>query len=330
MAYKGLASWLGKPLQESLPEIVTVENLLQLFHTNGFELTPTSDKIVSYTDAERQPVHVKVPVPPDNIQPTIEINPTILKAVYSGKALIVGVVNDFHSLCLVIIYDTDTTRYMCYSFGVGGHDGQNRFSIYQPDFTLVGLNSFFPDQDQNMMAQNIRKSRIVDIQPFTPELLQKYYELFFNTTNYFSHFTNNLCQLIPKKKKEHTALNCAFALSYFLDIKTSIIGINGTLDQGLGSVAQISMNTGRLYTLIHNFIATRPKKKTQSDADADAAAAASDPDPDPDAVADAAAAAAKPKRLKSNRGGTRRRKTNKRKGRRTMKKRKGRKTKKKR
>lgn len=303
-----------KPDPENTPEIVTVDNLLQLFHSNSFELTPTSDKIVSYTDAERQTAHVKVPVPlplPDNIQSTIAINPKIQNAVDLGQALIVGVVNEFHSLCLVIIYETD--RYMCYSFGVGGHDNKHGFSIYQPDFTLVGLNSFDQAQDQNMikMAQNIRKSRIVDIQAFTPELLQKYYELFFNIRNTYKHFTDNFMR-DPNMNSEDrlTAINCAFALLYFLDIKTSIIGINGTLDQGLGSVAQIPMNKEKLLIHLTTFCKKRPETVS--------------------AVSDAAAVSPADKRLKSNRGGTRQRKTNNRKERRTMKKRKGRKTKKKR
>ena len=312
MAYKGLASLFGKPLQESLPEIVTVEDLLNIFNNKEIELTPTSDKIVTYTDAERQTSHVKVPIPlplPDNIQPTIEINPKISQAVGLKQALIIGVVNGQHSLCLVIIYDTETDRYMCYSFGVGGHDDKLGFSIYQPDFTLVGLNSFYQNQDQNMirMSQNIRGSRIVDIQLLTKEFLNKYVKLFHNTTMNFRYVTNNFCNLISKKKKERTSLNCAFALSNFLDINTSVIGIPGIFDQGHASVAKIPMNTGWLYSLVNEFIWSVKE--------------ASEPPDDP---------ALKRGKLSVSIGGTRRRKTNKRKERRTMKKRKGRKTKKKR
>ena len=76
-SYKGFDWFLGKPDPESLPEIVTVENLLQLFENKGLILTPTSDKIVIYADENKKDTHIKVPVPlplPDNIQSTIEIN----------------------------------------------------------------------------------------------------------------------------------------------------------------------------------------------------------------------------------------------------------------
>ena len=71
-------------------------------------------------------------------------------------------VNDFHSLCLVIIYDIETNAYMCYSFGVGGQENDKHFSIYQPDFTLVypnGKNAYdfyFQDHFEKLFAKLIK------------------------------------------------------------------------------------------------------------------------------------------------------------------------------
>ena len=316
-SYKGIARFLGKPSTEKLPEIVTVKNLLQLFENKGLILTPTSDKIVIYADENKKDTHIKVPVPlplPDHV-PTIEINPKIRNAVDSGQALIVGVVNDFHSLCLVIIYDIETNAYMCYSFGVGGQENDKHFSIYQPDFTLVGLDSFSNGSDgSNQMAKNIRESRIVDIQPFTNIHLNKYYELFYKESNFFRFFTLNFVNLLPTGLNDNTrqAINCAFALSYILNIKTSAVGITGIFDQGRASVGETPMNTGRLYSLVNEFI---HKRKAQSTA----ASAANNT-----ATATAAAAAAADDNINhrsknTKLGGTRQRKTTKRKGRKTNK-----------